>query len=641
MTIKEIAQLAGVSTSTVSKIMNHKDSSISAETKERVLRIVKEFNYTPYSNALLNNSHSFLLGVLLNSSRSTFLLSGLIDAAREQGYTILVAESCQNLEVERKGISALCRHNVDAVLWEPVSEKSLDYGDSFQAANIPYVLFHSAYGENVYHIDFEQMGYDATLALVQTHHKNISCLLTGDFQDTLFLNGYKRCLFEQGIPFRNDLVFSEIHDALLYKITTHSITSVVSSHFSSALRLYETLNHLRYNVPRDISIVSLRNDAGDHIDFPYISTLTIPYFAFGQHLGKHCIQMLEKGSPIPPFPSTVSLDNTASIQVPYERQSKRLTVIGSINIDNYLKVTKLPVTGTTVMTSNSSLYPGGKGINQSIGATKLGAHVALIGAVGNDLDSDLIFSYLAEHSIESVNIRKCPQEVTGKAYIFVQPDGNSMISILSGANNALCPEDVLYNERVFEDSSYCLMQTEIPCDALIQAGRLAHKYGAKTILKPSACSSLDPELLKYIDIMIPNLNEINILCPGKSLGEQADYFLNLGIGTVIITLGKDGCYLKNPTLEEYFPAADFSAVDNTGAGDAFICALAVYLQKGYSLRNAVQIAVYAAGFSVTREGVTPSLIDKNTLEAYIRQKRPELLKMGRKGNGGEEENGSI
>ena len=86
-------------------------------------------------------------------------------------------------------------------------------------------------------------------------------------------------------------------------------------------------------------------------------------------------------------------------------------------------------------------------------------------------------------------------------------------------------------------------------------------------------------------------------------------------------------------MEEYFPAADFSAVDNTGAGDAFICALAVYLQKGYSLRNAVQIAVYAAGFSVTREGVTPSLIDKNTLEAYIRQKRPELLKMGRNVDG--------
>lgn len=634
MTIKEIAQLAGVSISTVSKIMNHKDSSISAETKERVLRIVKEFNYTPYSNTLLNNGNSFLLGVLLSSCRSTQMLSGLIDAARDQGYTILVAESCQNPETERKGISALCRHNADIVLWEPVSEKSLVHGDSLQSAGIPYVLFHSEYEDIGFHIDFEQMGYDAALALTQAHHKNIACLLAAHTPNNLFLNGYKKCLFDLGIPFRNDLIFYDINDALLHKITTHSVTGVVSANFGAALGLYEILNKLHYNVPKDISIVSLRNDARDTKDFPYLSTLTIPYFAFGRHLGKHAIQMLEKGTSIPAFEAAVSLDNSASIQVPYERQSKTLTVIGSINMDNYLKVTELPVTGTTVMTSNSSLYPGGKGINQSVGAAKLGAHVALIGAVGNDLDSDVILSYLAEYSIETVNIRKCPHEVTGKAYIFVQPDGNSMISILSGANHTLSPEDVLYSERVFEDSSYCLMQTEIPSDALIQAARLAHKYGAKTILKPSACTSLDEELLKYVDIMIPNLNEINILCPGKSLGEQADHFLNLGIGTIIITLGKDGCYLKTPALEEHFPAAEFSAVDNTGAGDAFICALAVYLQKGYALRNAVQIAVYAAGFSVTREGVTPSLIDKNTLEAYIRQKRPELLWVGRKDEGG-------
>ena len=51
MNIKEIAELAGVSPSTVSKIMNHKDETISSETRERVLKIVKEYNYTPYASA--------------------------------------------------------------------------------------------------------------------------------------------------------------------------------------------------------------------------------------------------------------------------------------------------------------------------------------------------------------------------------------------------------------------------------------------------------------------------------------------------------------------------------------------------------------------------------------------------------------
>ena len=160
---------------------------------------------------------------------------------------------------------------------------------------------------------------------------------------------------------------------------------------------------------------------------------------------------------------------------------------------------------------------------------------------------------------------------------------------------------------------------------LIQAGRIAYKYGVKTILKPSACSFIEPELLKYVDILVPNQKEINILCPGKSLREQADTFLNAGVETVIITLGEQGCYLKTRQEEEYFPAQNFLAVDNTGAGDAFICTLAVYLQKGYSLSNTIRIATYAAGFCVSREGVTPALIDQSTLESYIRKKEPDLL----------------
>ena len=141
---------------------------------------------------------------------------------------------------------------------------------------------------------------------------------------------------------------------------------------------------------------------------------------------------------------------------------------------------------------------------------------------------------------------------------------------------------------------------------------------AQPILQPSL-------LLKYVDILVPNQKEINILCPGKSLREQADTFLNAGVETVIITLGEQGCYLKTRQEEEYFPAQNFLAVDNTGAGDAFICTLAVYLQKGFSLSNTIRIATYAAGFCVSREGVTPALIDQSTLESYIRKKEPDLL----------------
>lgn len=92
-----------------------------------------------------------------------------------------------------------------------------------------------------------------------------------------------------------------------------------------------------------------------------------------------------------------------------------------------------------------------------------------------------------------------------------------------------------------------------------------------------------------------------------------------------MTLGARGCYVKTREWSEYFSAISFPSIDNTGASDAFISAFASYLMMGYSIQNAVRIASYAAGFCIPREGIVPALIDKNSLESYIRQRNPELL----------------
>ena len=107
--------------------------------------------------------------------------------------------------------------------------------------------------------------------------------------------------------------------------------------------------------------------------------------------------------------------------------------------------------------------------------------------------------------------------------------------------------------------------------------------------------------------------------------EQAEYFLGKGIEVVIITLGEEGCYLKTADMERYFPAADFMSIDATGGADAFISAFASYLSEGYSLERAVRVAMYAAGFCVSRQGVVPALVDRNTLETHISKMEPELL----------------
>ncbi|MCT6919060.1 MAG: LacI family transcriptional regulator, partial [Bifidobacteriales bacterium] len=125
MNIKDIAKLAGVSTSTVSKIVNHKDSSITEATRSKVLDLVKKYHYTPYASSKPNTT-SWRIGVLLSSSISLdSTLDGIIQQAQASGYGTLVFNSYSNQEQEEQNIQAAIEHRVDGIIWEPIDKSSL------------------------------------------------------------------------------------------------------------------------------------------------------------------------------------------------------------------------------------------------------------------------------------------------------------------------------------------------------------------------------------------------------------------------------------------------------------------------------------------------------------------------------------
>lgn len=631
MNIKDIAQLAGVSTSTVSKIVNQKDESISRETRERVLKIVKEYNYTPYAAATASLVKTWILGILLRSSVSfDSTLDGIIQTAQDNGYSVLVYNSYSNMEQELKNITSLCKNNVDGIIWEPVSKESLTHTAQFQNMSIPLLTIGPNGGDNSHMIPYEEAAYRITLELINRKHRDIACLLKEGRRTSAFLNGYKKCLFDHHMKLDKDLIFYNLDDALIDKLNTHSISGIISSHYQKALEFSQRMNMLGYRIPEDISLISLKNDTVENLTpstVTEISTYTILNADFGAYLCSKLIAEIEKGNAaLHPFVHDFCLDNQTSISIPFSLKTPKITVVGSINIDTYLNVPQLPHSGKTVSTSNYFIYPGGKGINQSIGSAKLGLRVSLIGNVGSDVDSDYIYKVLNEYGVESFGVKRCHQEKTGKAFIFVESSGHSMISILSGANNTLTPEDIRQRKRFFKNTGYCLIQSEIPLDTVAETCRVAHEYGAKTILKPSVCGSITPDVLSGVDILIPNEDELNELCPVPStLQEKTASLLEYGIEIVIVTLGERGCYLRTADLEKYFPAISFPSVDNTGASDAFISALASYLLYGYTLDKAIQIASYAAGFCISLEGVVPSLVDKRSLETYIKQKETSLI----------------
>lgn len=129
----------------------------------------------------------------------------------------------------------------------------------------------------------------------------------------------------------------------------------------------------------------------------------------------------------------------------------------------------------------------------------------------------------------------------------------------------------------------------------------------RMILKPAAVSSLSDNILRHTDILIPNQAEMALLCNCSAsiditeLSRQADTMLQKGVGAVVITLGEHGCFLKTASMEQHFPAAvDFIPMDSTGGSDA--------------------------GFCISRQGVVPALIDQTSLEKYINNVLPDLLK---------------
>ena len=626
MTIKDIAKLAGVSTSTISKIINQKDDSISAATRERVLSIIKEYNYTPYSAVTMQRNHkTLLLGVILRDLKSESFLRGMIQTATSQGYTLIVCESDGNTETEFKNITTLCRHNVDGIFWEPVSPESLGYAEHFN--KIPYQIFNTSFSPNSFNLDHGIAGYYATEILIQKEHREIACVLAKDTNSEQFLKGYRKCLFNFQIPFDESKVFHMIDDILIHKITNRQISAIITADYAIMLTLYELLQQLRFTVPGDISLLSLRKD-GDDLRYPHISTITTPHYEYGAALCLNMIEHIEQHKEInTSYPADFPLTDLTTVASPYNSENQKILVVGSANIDSYMKSEILPAVGKSTITTGFYTYPGGKGINEAIGIAKLGGKAALISAVGNDIESETIFLSLNEYHVDTHGVYRTPDAVTGKAYIFLNHSGESMISILPGANQVISGSVIKHQEHLFDNTAYCLISTEIPMEAVLSAAKLARKHKSKIIVKPAACNHLPDELLKHVDILVPNLFEINVLCPKfDSLEAQADYFLDKGVETVIVTLGAKGCYLKTKKASRYFEAADFQPLDETGAADAFIAALAVYLQKKYSIADAIRIATYAAGFSISREGVVPALIDTNTLESYIRLREPKLLR---------------
>jgi ribokinase len=295
-------------------------------------------------------------------------------------------------------------------------------------------------------------------------------------------------------------------------------------------------------------------------------------------------------------------------------------VLGSINQDFVLKVERRPEPGETVTNAELSTHNGGKGANQAAAAALLGASVAFLGRVGDDEFGEPLVQALEEKGIDTILIKPASGTPTGAAFITVTPDGENAITVAPGANRSLTPGDVEAAADEIGEAGVFVAQMEVPVQAVLRAVEVAAEKGTRALVNLAPTFEVPRELLEKLDPLVVNEHEAAFLLGREVEGVKgalsaAPELLTSGPRSAVITIGEDGAVLADGESVEHLPAPEVDVVDTTGAGDAFVGALATQIARGASLQEAVAYAVRAGAAAVTKEGAQGALPTPEVVEA--------------------------
>jgi ribokinase len=300
----------------------------------------------------------------------------------------------------------------------------------------------------------------------------------------------------------------------------------------------------------------------------------------------------------------------------------KIVVVGSANMDIYTWTDHLPERGETVIGDRYWMGMGGKGANQAVGSSRLGADAALVGRVGQDSFGRELIETLQSYDVTCKFIREDSESGSGVALVFVDKEAENIIAVVPGTNMRVSTTDVDMAAGLLQAADVILTQLEIPIDTIEHAMAIANEGKTLRILNPAPARLLPDSLIQKVDILTPNQTEAKILTGIDAStiegAEQAGKaLLAKGVKTVIITLGKQGALLVESDKSQHIPGYAVDSIDASGAGDAFMAGLGVALGENKSMIEAVHFANAVGALSTTRPGATPSMPSRQEVEAFM------------------------
>lgn len=273
---------------------------------------------------------------------------------------------------------------------------------------------------------------------------------------------------------------------------------------------------------------------------------------------------------------------------------------------------KMPERGRLDLIDRMELHTGGCAVNTGRALAKLGVKTAVLGKVGEDGFGDFIIKTLRESGIDTKGIRRDSKVNTSGTVVLVYPDGERSFIHYLGANAAYTIDDVDWD--VIGDSKLLHIGGALvlpgidgePTTAILKKVREMGKVTSLDTVwdaKGRWMSLIKPNL-PYIDYFLPSLEEAKMLTGKNKPEDIARMFLDMGVKTVGLKMGEEGCYIRSQDEEYHIPIYKVEVVDATGAGDAYVAGFLLGVLKGWELEKIGRMANAVGACCVTAIGAS-------------------------------------
>ena len=246
-----------------------------------------------------------------------------------------------------------------------------------------------------------------------------------------------------------------------------------------------------------------------------------------------------------------------------------IIVLGSLHYDIYIQSSSIPKIGETVLANEWFSKLGGKGANQAVALRKEINNVKFVSAIGYDSFSDFLLKKLNEARLSTDYISKIKGD-SGVSVAISNQSGDYSAVVVSGVNLEI-PEVLLYNNNLWKDASFLMIQNEIKEEINIVAAKEAKKRNIKVFFNAAPAKKINYKLFECVDILLVNEIEAQQLIQDNSSNFDtiASKLSNI-VSKVIITLGSDGVMLcEKDNKPIHIKGYSVNVKSAHGAGDYF------------------------------------------------------------------------